>query len=124
MRPNRQWDIEQLDERMDGVAEVAHTRQRHYAASIASGILVAGLVAGFGPMRTLRTPSFANKNTILVRPFRRTLPRDKPVTARKSEGEFQPDVDEGFSTARLARLGAGLFTPLDDDEIVDLDISL
>jgi len=68
--------------------------------------------------------SYPNKNTILVKPFRRTLPRDQPVAARKSEGEFQPDVDEGFSSARLARMGTGLFTPLDDDELADLDISL
>ncbi|MGA2882894.1 MAG: hypothetical protein ABSG13_28425 [Bryobacteraceae bacterium] len=66
MRPNRQWDIEQLDERVDGVAEVAPTRRRHYAASIASGILIAGLVAGFGPMGALRTQSFANKGNYLL----------------------------------------------------------
>ncbi len=124
MTPKRQWDIEEVNERMDGIAEVAHKRSRHYTVCIASGLLVAGVVTGFGQMGPVRTESFANKNTILVRPFRRGLPRDEPVAVRRSQGEFQPDVDEGFSTARLARLGEGLFMPLDDDEIADLDIPL
>jgi hypothetical protein len=124
MTSKRQWDIEELNERMDGVAEVAHSRSRHYTSCIASGLLVAGVVAGFGDMSAVRTQSFANKNTISVRPFTRALPRDEPVAVPRSQGEFQPDVDEGFSTTRLARLGEGLFTPLDEDEIIDLDLSL
>jgi hypothetical protein len=124
MKAKRHWDIEELGERMEGVAEVFHSRARQYAASIASGLVIAAIVAGPGEMSALRTQSFANKNTILIRPFTRTLPRDESVSARRVRGEFQPDVDEGFSTARLGRLGGGLFTPLDEDEIIDLDVSL